>query len=183
MSIGAPAAPALLRLLALAVAAALAAAACAVPGPVRPSPTPGAGGGAVQPASPPAAPGGAAPGEQPAAPPARGIQLGAAASALLQQAHAQASAGEYVAAGATLERALRIEPANPLLWIELGRMQLGEGNAPQADGMAHKALTLAGGDPTTQALAWHLIAESLRARGQTAEAQEAERRAEGATPR
>jgi tetratricopeptide (TPR) repeat protein len=108
--------------------------------------------------------------------------MGPAASALLAQARAQANAGEYVAAGATLERALRIEPETPLLWVELGRVQLAQGNAPQADAMGRKALALAAGDGEAQAAAWTLIAGSLRARGNTAEAVEAERRAAALTP-
>jgi len=82
-----------------------------------------------------------------------------------------------VAAAATLERALRIEPNNPLLWIELGRLRLNEKNAVQADSMGRKAVALATGDPNAQATAWRLIAESLRARGRKKEAAEAEQRA------
>jgi len=50
--------------------------------------------------------------------------LGPASSALVAQAHAQTSAQDYALAAATIERALRIEPGNPLLWIELGRIRL-----------------------------------------------------------
>jgi len=80
-------------------------------------------------------------------------------------------------AAATIERALRIEPDNPLLWIELGRVRMGEGNAGQADGMGRKALALATGDAQAQASAWRLIAESLRFRGRNQEAAEADQRA------
>ena len=77
---------------------------------------------------------------------------------------------------------MRIEPDNPLLWVELGRVQMGEGNAAQADGMGRKALALATGDPAAQASAWRLIADSLHSRGRTADALEAERRAESLAP-
>ena len=132
-------------------------------------------------------PGSATGSSQPSAPPpnepqVRQFHLGTAASALVAQAHAQAGAGEYAAAGATLERALRIEPGNPLLWVELGRVQMGEGNAGQADGMGRKALALATGDRSAQASAWRLIADSLHARGRTAEALEAEQRAGSLAP-
>jgi len=103
--------------------------------------------------------------------------------ALLGQARAQATAGEFAAAGATLERALRIEPENPLLWVELGRLQLSQGNPTQADGMGRKALAVASGDAEAQAAAWGLIADSLRARGRNAEAAEADRRAAALAPR
>ncbi len=153
-------------------------AACAAPGPVPP----GAPGGAVVPGSSTA--GSAQP--PPPAPlpsqPARQFRLGTAASALVAQAHTQAGGGEYAAAGATLERALRIEPDNPLLWVELGRVQLGEGNAAQADSMGRKALALAAGDSSAQASAWRLIADSLHARGRTADALDAEQRAAALAP-
>ncbi len=101
----------------------------------------------------------------------------------MAQAHKQSGGGDYGPAAATLERALRIEPDNPLLWIELGRVRLGENNAAQADAMARKALALGQGDLRAEASAWHLIADSLRARGRNQEAVEAERRALGLTPR
>ena len=65
-------------------------------------------------------------------------------------------------AAATVERALRIEPDNPLLWTELGRIRMGESNPAQAEAMGRKALSLATGDPAAQSSAWHLIADSLR---------------------
>lgn len=78
---------------------------------------------------------------------------------------------------------MRIEPDNPLLWIELGQVRLNEANAAQADSMGRKALALATGDPQAQASAWHLIAESLRARGRNQEGAEAEQRANALMPR
>ncbi len=118
----------------------------------------------------------------PAPPPPRQFHLGPAASALVAQAHQQAAAGDTPQAAATLERALRIEPENPLVWIELGRVRLAENNAAQADAMGRKALTLASGDPAAQSSAWHLVAESLRARGNNGGAAEAERRATSLAP-
>ena len=50
----------------------------------------------------------------------------------------------------TLDRALRIEPNNPLLWIELGRVRLVESDAHQAEVCARKALALASGDRAAQ---------------------------------
>lgn len=117
--------------------------------------------------------------EKPYTPPARQFRLGAASTALLSQAHAQAAGGDFGQAAATLERALRIEPENPLLWIELGRVRLGENNPQQADSMGRKALSLATGDPSAQASAWKLIGDSLRVRGRNGEAAEADRHAQG----
>jgi tetratricopeptide (TPR) repeat protein len=123
------------------------------------------------------------PPERPGAPAPRQFHLGAAANALVAQAQRQAAGGDYGAAAATLERALRIEPDNPLLWIELGRVRLGENNAAQADSLGRKAVTLATGDPLAQASAWRLIADSARARGRNADAYDADRRAAGLAPR
>jgi len=116
---------------------------------------------------------------QPAQPPpaARQYQLGPASAALVAQAHTQAAGGNADLAAATIERALRIEPANPLLWIELGEVHQGAGHYAAADSMAHKALQLAAGDSHAEASAWHLAADSLRARGRNAEASEADARA------
>ena len=122
------------------------------------------------------------PPEQPSRPSQRQFRLGAAATALVTQAHAQATGGNYGLAAATLERALRIEPDNPLLWIELGQVRLSEGNPSQADGMGRKAVALATGDPQAQAAAWRLIGESLRQRGRNEEAVDAFRRAETLAP-
>jgi predicted Zn-dependent protease len=132
-------------------------------------------------AAPSAAPASAAPVPAPTAP-VRQYRLGSAASALVAQAHARVAAGDYPAATATLERALRIEPENPLVWIELGRVQLAAGNAAQGDSMGHKALGLASGDPNAQSAAWHLIADSLIARGRNQEASTASARADALVP-
>jgi Tfp pilus assembly protein PilF len=96
---------------------------------------------------------------------------------LVSQAHQQSAGGDSAQAAATLERALRIEPDNPLVWIELGRVRLAENNAAQADAMGRKALTLASGDTSAQSSAWRLIADSLRARGDNGGAADADRRA------
>ena len=138
------------------------------PGSTQPAPGPGE-------AQPP-------PSERPPAQGPRQFRLGPAATALVTQAHAQAGSGEFGQAAVTLERALRIEPDNPLLWIELGRVRLGGGNAAQADAMGRKAVALATGDPSAQAAGWRLIADSLRGRGRDPEAAEAEQRAGALSP-
>jgi Tetratricopeptide repeat len=154
----------------------------------RPPPPPGAPPPGESPsgtAQPTPLPGQAAPApaERPPAQGPRQFHLGPAATALVTQAHAQAGGGDFGQAAATLERALRIEPDNPLLWIELGRVRLGEGNAAQADAMGRKAVALATGDPGPQAAAWRLIADALRARGRNPEAEEADQRAAAVSPR
>jgi tetratricopeptide (TPR) repeat protein len=164
------------------VALSLGLAACALSRPPVPNPA----GPSAPPGTPPSAPGSAQPppGEpgRPAPAVPRPFRLGPAASALVTQAHNQSGSGDFGQAAATLERALRIEPDNPLLWIELGRVRLAENNAAQADSTGRKALSLAIGDPSAQASAWRLIGDSLKARGRNGEAAEAEQRAAGLAP-
>jgi uncharacterized protein HemY len=91
--------------------------------------------------------------------------------------------GDFGLAAATIERAMRIEPDNPLLWIELGRVRYTAGDYSQADSMGHKALALASGDGQAQASAWRLIADSLRSRQRNQEAADADKRADALAPR
>lgn len=144
----------------------------------RPAAPPGAS--TTQPA-PPGAPSSAPPEQQ--APQQRAFALGPAATSLVGAAHAQEQSRNFGLAAETLERALSIEPRNPLVWIELGRENIMAGNPAQAYGMGRKALYLANGDPHAQANAWELIAASLRAQGRNDEAYVAEERAVRLSPR
>jgi tetratricopeptide (TPR) repeat protein len=112
------------------------------------------------------------------APPVKEHQLGIASKALVAQAQSQLATGDFAMAAAAMERALRIEPDNPLLWIELGKVHQASGNYSQAEHTGRKALSLATGDAKSQAAAWRLIAESLRARGRVEAAQAASARAD-----
>jgi tetratricopeptide (TPR) repeat protein len=136
------------------------------------------------PSSQPAPPAGATaptPPEQ-QAPPQQQFTLGAAASALVNDAHTQEQSHNFGLAAETLERALSIEPRNPLVWIELGRENILAGNPSQAYGMGRKAVYLATGDSHAQASAWELIAASLRAQGRNDEAYVAEEKAVALNP-
>ena len=117
--------------------------------------------------APPPAP---LPRERPKVPPAT---LGTASKALVTQSQAQRKRGDLPGATVSLERALRIEPNNPLLWIEMGRLRMDQTNFPQAESMGRKALSMSVGDDRTQSLAWQLIADSFKARGKDPQAQEA----------
>jgi tetratricopeptide (TPR) repeat protein len=154
-------------------------AACAVPSPYQQPTSP-----QLPPETPPAE---TRPGEAPntveepqplPAPVMREPTLGAASRALVSQAQTQLATKNYAVAASSLERALRIEPDNPLLWIELGKVRLAEGNYVQAENMARKAVSMAVNAPRAQSSAWRLIAESYRARGKNIEAQEAQARAD-----
>jgi tetratricopeptide (TPR) repeat protein len=76
---------------------------------------------------------------------------------LLEQSRAQRAAGSLPAARASLERALRLDPNNPALWLELGELELQTGNVTQAATLARKALTLAGRDGRVAARAERLL--------------------------
>lgn len=154
--------------------------ACAVPSPYeRPAPPPEQ--------QPPETPPETRPGESPSttpeptpapAPVVREPTLGAASRALVSQAQTQMATKNYIVAASSIERALRIEPDNPLLWIELGKVRFAEGNYVQAENMARKAVTMSVNAPRAQSSAWRLIADSYRARGKNIEAQEAQARAD-----
>ena len=83
-----------------------------------------------------------------------------ASTALLQQARTSLAAGDTRQAAAAIERALRIEPNNPYLWIELGTVRLTEGDRQQARALGLKARRLAGNDVTAQEAAQALIDRS-----------------------
>lgn len=80
-----------------------------------------------------------------------------ASAALLEQGREARAAGRYAEATASLERALRIDPSNPLLWIELAEIKAADGDRTQAREMARKALTLAGGNPAIESRARRLL--------------------------
>ena len=167
------------RLASLAASALLAA--CAVPSPYeKPAPPPsGQQPSETTPEQQPGQPPSTTP--EPTPPPAPVVReptLGAASRALVGQAQTQMATKNYVVAASSIERALRIEPDNPLLWIELGKVRLAEGNYVQAENMARKAVSMSVNAPRAQSSAWRLIAESYRARGKNIEAQEAQSRAD-----
>ncbi len=107
-------------------------------------------------------------------PPPRENHLSAATRSLVTQARTQVAHGDLPAASSTLDRALRIEPNNPLLWIELGRLRLAESDAHQAEGCGRRALALASGDRIAQAQAGRLLADALRGQGRNQEARQVE---------
>jgi tetratricopeptide (TPR) repeat protein len=109
--------------------------------------------------------------------PARVQSSSSAVLALLDSAGEQARTGRWDASAATLERALRIEPENPVIWHNLAGVRLQQGRADQAEGFAAKSNTLAGLDRELQVRNWRIIADARRARGDSAGAHEASDRA------
>ena len=155
-----------LRKLCIALAAAIPLGACSLLAPHPPS---------GQPPSNQPSPGQPSPYQPPSSPPpARENHLSPATRSLVTHARAQVTNGDLPAASSTLDRALRIEPNSPLLWIELGRLRLAESDAHQAEGCARKALVLASGDRDAQAQSGRLLADALRAQQRNQEAREVE---------
>lgn len=106
------------------------------------------------------------------------VSRNTAVLALVDHARADAAAGHDIRAGAGLERALRIEPRNPMLWQELARLRLAQGLYGEAESLARKSNSFAGGDRRVQAGNWRLIGEARTRLGQEASARDALRRAE-----
>lgn len=132
------------------------------PSPPRTQPTPPPA-AESRPAPAPLPPAAPAPRSDPApprgdVPPARPQSDASGASGvLLEQSRAQRAAGSLPAARASLERALRLDPNNPALWLELGELELQTGNDTQAAMMARKAMTLTGRDTRLAARAERLL--------------------------
>jgi len=98
--------------------------------------------------------------------------------ALLDNADRQAGSGKLDSAAAALERALRIEPRNAILWQRLADIRLRQKQPGQAESLALKSNTLAVGDKTTQADNWRIIAKSRRMRDDADGARQADSRAD-----
>jgi Flp pilus assembly protein TadD len=89
----------------------------------------------------------------------RGAEAAPSPSAvLMQQSRSHAALGEYPEAAAALERAIRIEPGNPWLWLELARVHYAAGDMRQAEAHARKASSLAGTDDAARRAADNLLA-------------------------
>ncbi|HMK86320.1 MAG TPA: hypothetical protein VK437_10215 [Steroidobacteraceae bacterium] len=114
------------------------------------------------------------PPQRPPQPP-REHHLSPATRSLVTQAHSQLSRGDVDGASLTLDRALRIEPSNPLLWTELARVRLAENDAHQAEECARKAWALAAGDLAAQTQAAHALVDALRMQGRNQDAQQIEK--------
>jgi len=93
--------------------------------------------------------------------------------ALLDRAQTDNASGQREAAGASLERALRIEPRNPWLWLELAQVRLAQGQYAQAITLARKSNSFAGRQPRVQAENWQVIGQAHVAQGDTAGAEQA----------
>ena len=119
----------------------------------------------------------------PVAPPREQVEAPAvspqppAVLALLEHAEQQANAGDLESSAASLERAIRINPGNAVLWYHLATVRLAQGEALQAEQLAVKSSSLAPGNTIQQARNWKLIADARRQRSDVKGANAAEQRA------
>lgn len=99
--------------------------------------------------------------------------------ALLQTAEGQERAGNLGGAAATMERALRIQPQNAVLWHQLANVRFQQGQHARAASLAGKSNSLAGGNGDLRRNNMLLIAKAKRAQGDEVGAREAEMKAAG----
>ena len=85
-------------------------------------------------------------------------QTGAVIISLLEDADIFSSKGQSEKAAATIERALRIEPRNALLWHRLAVVRLQQQQWQQAIAMARKSNALAANNHKLKSKNWSVIA-------------------------
>jgi Tfp pilus assembly protein PilF len=82
----------------------------------------------------------------------------------MESARADVAGGRLANAAATLERALRIEPRNARLWHDLARVRFQQRDYAQAESLAARSSTLAGGDADLRSANQKLIEDARAAR-------------------
>lgn len=96
--------------------------------------------------------------------------------ALLAKARQSAMDGQLGRSEAFLERALRIEPRNPVLWHYMAKLRLNQGRLKQAAGLAAKSNSLDRNNKTLQADNWRIIAHARHQQGDVEGAKQAQAR-------
>lgn len=95
-------------------------------------------------------------------------QLDGPVLALLTTAQQQQASGDLNGASSSLERAQRVAPREPQVLYRLAQVRLAQGDAPQAEQLARRGLTLTSGRPALQASLWELIAQAREKQGDAA---------------
>ncbi len=93
--------------------------------------------------------------------------------ALLKDADKFSGQGESAKAAATIERALRIEPRNALLWHRLSVVRFQQQQWQQTIAMARKSIALAGNNRKLKSDNWGLIAKAYGKLGDKRKANDA----------
>ena len=81
---------------------------------------------------------------------------------LVASSRTSRASGDYAHALADIERAIRIEPRNAYLWLELGETHLSRDDPQQAAATARKAMSVAGPDRAAKAAAEDLLERASR---------------------
>ena len=114
-----------------------------------------------------------------------GPKTGKAVLALLKKARQASTKGALSTAESHLERALRIEPQNPTLWLYMAKLRLYAAKSKEAINLAKKALALSSrgelsnhtSRASLQADCWLVIAHSHQKMGNFQKAQQAQEKA------
>ncbi len=93
---------------------------------------------------------------------------------LVKAARTSLRSGRTDEAGASLERAMRIEPRNPWIWQALAGLHIVTQQGEQAESEARKSTSLGKRNPYLEVENWRLIAEARKLRGDRAGAEDAE---------
>ena len=104
-------------------------------------------------------------------------QLDGPVLALLTSAQQLQGSGDLDGASSSLERAQRIAPREPQVLYRLAEVRLAQGDAAQAEQLARRGLSFAGGRPALQAGLWGLIGQARERQGDPAGAAQARERA------
>lgn len=118
-----------------------------------------------------------------------GPKTGKAVLALLKKSRQASTAGSLSTAESHLERALRIEPQNPTLWLYMAKLRLYAAKPKDAINLAKKALALSSRGGTSsrasqnslQADCWRVIAHAYQKMGHNEKAQKAQDKAKSLT--
>lgn len=94
--------------------------------------------------------------------------------ALLDHARQSAKSGQLHNAESQLERALRIEPRNAVLWHYMAKLRLHQERVAEAAGLAAKSNSLAGKNRSLRADNWRIIAHARHQQGDMSGAQQAQ---------
>lgn len=100
-------------------------------------------------------------------------------TALLNDADQFSKQGQSEKAAATIERALRIEPKNALLWHRLAAVRMQQQQWQQAIVMARKSNALAGDNKQLKSDNWAIIAAAYDSLGNKEKANEARNKQSG----
>ena len=101
----------------------------------------------------------------------------AAVTSLVSSADNSIKHGDYRAASAAIERALRLDPKNADLWHRLAQVRLRQSEYAQVESLSLKSNALSNGNKPLMARNWSLISKARRLSGDGVGADEAEVRA------